>query len=258
MSGLWNSNYAIINPQYEEDMVSIDNFFLKKEENKEILRMLELKGAMLSIFEEKEEIHLTEDELKEIHSGDTKINENIAKMDGVLSELLDDFNKHQKELNQINKEFQKEYKNIQKNASMVENMIDFIKKLPNEYQNNTVINEIIEKMNKLCSDITKNHKIMQIREEYLQKRKKTEEMLQIIKKFNNFNQTNTCPVCFKNQVDHFIDPCGHTFCKECIQQMTEKENSEEAVELYEIGRNMDTQCCLCRIGVKSVRPLYFL
>ena len=28
-----------------------------------------------------------------------------------------------------------------------------------------------------------------------------------------------CPVCFSNQVDHFIAPCGHTYCAACLETL---------------------------------------
>ena len=76
----------------------------------------------------------------------------------------------------------------------------------------------------------------------------------VIKKVNNFNQCNICPLCFEKTVDHFIDPCGHTFCKDCIQKL--RKNKE--LDLYEIGRNDNSQCCFCKEKIKTIRQLYFL
>lgn len=54
----------------------------------------------------------------------------------------------------------------------------------------------------------------------------------------NSNIVHTCPVCFMNPVDVFIQPCSHTFCSECIQ----KTNS----------------CFFCRSSIKKTSKLYFL
>ena len=81
-----------------------------------------------------------------------------------------------------------------------------------------------------------------------------EKYIYFIKKLNNFNQCNICPVCFTKTVDHFIDPCGHTFCKDCIQSLRNNPNQD----LYEIGRNDNSQCCYCREKIKTIRQLYFL
>ena len=36
--------------------------------------------------------------------------------------------------------------------------------------------------------------------------------------------TTTCQICMENQVDYFIDPCGHTICKVCKLACENKSN----------------------------------
>ena len=73
---------------------------------------------------------------------------------------------------------------------------------------------------------------------------------------NNFNVSNTCPICLTNPVDHFMDPCGHTICKDCLLN-TFKRNGN-STDIYAIGRGDDFHCSFCREKVKSVRSLYFI
>ena len=67
------------------------------------------------------------------------------------------------------------------------------------------------------------------------------------------NVTNMCVVCMDEPVSHFLDPCGHTFCKTCLQKSLEVESFVNENENY-INKN----CPVCRKYVNKVRPLYFL
>ena len=53
-----------------------------------------------------------------------------------------------------------------------------------------------------------------------------------------------CPVCFERDVNTFLDGCGHTFCKECIEKSTK-------------GRAIAVCCPSCRNTAGSIRPLFF-
>lgn len=48
-----------------------------------------------------------------------------------------------------------------------------------------------------------------------------------------------CPVCLVNQVSMFVDPCGHTFCRFCIDKCG------------------DNECCVCRGSIRSKRKLFW-
>ena len=67
---------------------------------------------------------------------------------------------------------------------------------------------------------------------------KSERLITFIKKVNNLNQTNICPLCFTNTVDHFVDPCGHTFCKSIHNHLKKNQQND-------IGRIDNSQCCFC-------------
>lgn len=48
-----------------------------------------------------------------------------------------------------------------------------------------------------------------------------------------------CPVCLVNQVSMFVDPCGHTFCRNCMDKCG------------------DNECCVCRGSIRSKRKLFW-
>jgi len=53
--------------------------------------------------------------------------------------------------------------------------------------------------------------------------------------------TTICQICLENQVEYFIDPCGHTICKNCKL----------------ICENKTISCHYCRTQRKSYKRLYF-
>lgn len=256
MASSWMSNFAGINHTYlPTDNTNIDDLFKKKEEDTNVIKMIELKELLLDIIQGKEEIDLTEEDIEEIEGvegGEDK--KEIDTMVERVKKFIQEFIKMQNKLNQINELFQMEVKLLQQNISTIENMIGFLQKLPDEQKDETIMKSIIDSMNQLSQKILKNEKIKGIKGEYVKQRKEVEKYIYLIKKLNNFNQCNICPVCFTKTVDHFIDPCGHTFCRDCIQSL--KKNPE--LDLYEIGRNDNSQCCYCRERIKTIRPLYFL
>ena len=255
----WNvNNFASI---AQDDMMynstTIDQLFYQKNEDVNVVKMLELRGEILSLIEGKDEFDSTEEEKKEIKKEGEKddLKKEISDFTGKIQTYIEEFNKIQKELDECNDKFQKEARLLQKNVSTTDTMIEFIKKIPEDQKDQENMKQIIDQMNVLSKSIMDNQKMKDIRKEYIQKRKDAEKMVQVIKKLNHLNHANICPLCFTNPVDHFVDPCGHTFCKECIQRHLRR-NPE--LDLYEIGRNDGSQCCFCREHIKTVRQLYFL
>jgi len=53
----------------------------------------------------------------------------------------------------------------------------------------------------------------------------------------NANISYTCPVCMHNQVDVYLDTCGHTYCTTCISKAK--------------------YCYLCRAKFNKINSLYF-
>ena len=253
----WINNFASVQQPLMMNNPNIDQLFFKKEEDVNIIKMLELKGEILSLLDGRDEFDLLEDEKKELESvsNDKNIKKEIKEMKDKIKEYIEKFNKIQKELYKCNDNFQKEVHILRKNIMTTESMIEFIKKIPDDQKNQENVKNIIDEMNILSKSILTNEKIKQIRKDYLEKRKEAEYLIEFIKQLNNLNQTNLCPVCFSNTVDHFSDPCGHTFCKDCIKKHIRK---NEEIDLYEVGRNDGAQCCFCRERIRSIRPLYFL
>jgi hypothetical protein len=252
----WTNSFASVQPSMMNN-TNIDQLFFKKEEDLNIVKMLELKGEILSLLDGRDEFDLLEDEKKELESvsADKNIKLEIKEMKDKIKEYIEKFNKIQKELYICNDNYQKEVNILRKNIMTTESMIEFIKKVPDDQKNQENVKNIIDEMNILSKSILNNDKMKKIRKDYVEKRKEAEYLIEFIKQLNNLNQTNLCSVCFSNTVDHFMEPCGHTICKECVTNHLRRNNE---LDLYEIGRNDGAQCCFCRERIRSIRPLYFL
>ena len=241
----WISGFSNVPYNYSplENLTSIDSFFQDKStDNIDVLQMIELKEEVINILQGKEVIDWDEDEEDEEGKKEKEDNE-INKIMSIIQENVDNFNQKQIELKKINESFQKELKIIQDNANTVDNMIDFIKSLPNEQKDEVLMKDIIDKMKVLCKTIMNNEKIKKIKGDYIKSRKEIQKYIQLIKQINKFNVCNICPLCFTNTVDHFLDPCGHSFCKECILKTIGK---KEDKDLYTIGRDENINCSFCR------------
>ena len=46
-----------------------------------------------------------------------------------------------------------------------------------------------------------------------------------------------CGICLEKPVDHFIDPCGHTFCEGCIKEQF-RIDSIDQIKLYAERNNL--------------------
>ena len=75
-------------------------------------------------------------------------------------------------------------------------------------------------------------------------------------KINKWNIANMCGICLEKPVDHFIDPCGHTFCGGCIKEQFKVDSIDE-IKIYAERNNL--KCPVCRFcPVNTAKPLYFL
>jgi len=98
-----------------------------------------------------------------------------------------------------------------------------------------------EKFGELLSEFELNCGLVQLVEEYSVEAGKVDAIngiLQLERK------GLACPVCFERDVNVFLDGCGHTFCKECIEKSTK-------------GRTTTVCCPSCRNASGGIRPLFF-
>ena len=53
------------------------------------------------------------------------------------------------------------------------------------------------------------------------------------------NNETSCPICYDNKVTYCINPCGHTFCSNCVKE-------------YELN----AECFMCRTKIQSIIKMF--
>ena len=160
------------------------------------------------------------------------------------------------------KNFQEEYLKIEqllndetiKTNENIKTLIDWIKILNNinskyfkverekegeDGKEMEIIKKIKNNIYELTEEIKNNNNISEIKEKFNEKRKKLLSYLKLIKIINNFNLGSTCSICMNNNVNKYLNPCGHTACDECL-------------------KNYNNKCFICRKDIINISPLYFI
>ena len=123
------------------------------------------------------------------------------------------------------------------------NKLDLIIKFMNELKENDEEDKIlIESLKQKSKSIEENDRIVESKKRYINSRKKILKYLDFIKKINSMNVGNVCPLCLTNNVNIYLNPCGHTCCDDCYERL---------VSTHE------KKCFLCRNHILNTNPLYF-
>ena len=163
-----------------------------------------------------------------------------------LTDLYDDFKKEylekQSEYFETEKKMNDMINNAKTNIKKLDVVMDFMRTLDTEDCDDGLNSTIIENIKKYTEKLNENDKLTEAKNNYIQKRKEIVKYLNVIKKLNNLNVTNTCPTCLTNPVNIYLNPCGHTLCDDCYNR---------------ISYNNGMKCFLCRNRVMNKSPLYF-
>lgn len=113
--------------------------------------------------------------------------------------------------------------------SLEDNHVSF-KELRDEF-----ISKMTQKETAVLEDLQSEQGILQIRKDKLEC-----AIRYLLTTYNILKSTaafHACPICLTNEIDAFIDPCGHTLCTKCSSKIT--------------------YCHMCRTKVKVAKSIYF-
>ena len=166
-------------------------------------------------------------DINKIRNGISNIMNNIDLTDINASDTNDELD----ELSNMIDNFKKEYINEQEKFNLCE-------KDCKDQLNETIISNLKE----LSKKIENKDKIIIAKNKYIESKIRINKYLNLIKKINCLNISNTCPLCLTDTVSVYLNPCGHTCCDKCYEK---------------ICMNNNNKCFLCRNRILNKFPLYF-
>ena len=109
----------------------------------------------------------------------------------------------------------------------------------------------IEELNTQLLDlINKNNDDNNLRtliSDFVEKRNEFTKLLRVTRVIQELQTTPCCPMCLTAPLDSFVNPCGHTGCKDCLIRSIQNNNS-----------NMNLNCPICRKSISCINPLYMI
>lgn len=164
-----------------------------------------------------------------------------------IKSFNENFKLYQQQLYDSEQILNDEINKINKNISTLNNFIKFLENLSTiDYED---IKGIIKLLNEISEKLSNTESFKIAKKNYVTEKRNINKYLHLFKLFNKLNVTNICTVCMESPVTNFIIPCGHTFCKECLEKSLQ----------INIDQNVNIKKCpLCREYINSIKPLYFL
>lgn len=245
------SSDEVINENQNLNIQPYDNFSFQYEcidtINNDNNNIIKIKDNLLNIIEKKKDIiEINNDEYH---------NEDIDRIINNIKELFSDnkFYKLQGELNELEKELNDEMNKSKDNINKIDIFIKFINDINYSNIENNDLEEMKKKSEDICRKIDNNKELTEIREKYISKRKELNSYIYFIQKINNYNTSNTCPICITRPVDRYLQPCGHTFCEKCLIRSNNMNHNMN----NNMNHNMNN-CMICRKKYNSINQLFFV
>ena len=211
-------------------------------------------GNISQLYDDIEPLYVSD--LKDIKNNVIDILNNRSEFKD--EELDDDVNYENKEIDElyekikiINEEFKgyqenlhnaevilnKEVDKLNSNVKKLEQFIGFLENLSSiDYED---IKDIINSINNLSTKLSNVDSFKKAKQDYIKERKNILKYIYFLRKVNKMNVTNMCVVCMENQVTHFINPCGHTFCGKCLEKTLDIKDINN-IETIHVDKNV--QC----------------
>lgn len=183
---------------------------------------------------------------------------NYKNIDNGFNDYMENVNKLKFELKKMKKELIK-FKGKHGKLNEIKTFIDkFKKELKEKFLQNVYDSDFTEvstsirskltfdnKLNGYINNITKElhekqNNFYLLHQKYKENVNKVSELLKSNELEDEIiNNETSCPICYDNKVTHCINPCGHTFCSNCVK---------------EYGPN--AECFMCRTKIKSIIKMF--
>lgn len=230
-------------------ITNTDDIFNNKVNIFESSSIKEIKGKVLDIFLNKSDFE--DEEYNELNYENKEIDDMVE----LIDKYNEDFKNIQNDLDIADTKLNEEIKNMNIKLKKLDHFIDFVDKLDDNIEGEDK-DELVSQINKISKKISKPDSFIEAKKKYIEQRKKLLKYIHLFRKINKWNIVNLCSVCLETPVDHYLDPCGHTFCKKCIKEQF-KINELDEIKIYSQRNNF--KCLICRSSpINDAKPLYFL
>jgi hypothetical protein len=178
-------------------------------------------------------------------------NKEIDELYEKIKIINEEFKGYQENLHNAEVILNKEVDKLNSNVKKIEQFIGFLENLSSiDYED---VKDIINSINNLSTKLSNVDSFKKAKQDYIKERKNILKYIYFLRKVNKMNVTNICVVCMENQVTHFINPCGHTFCGKCLEKTLDIKDINNIETIH-----VDKKCPMCRKYINNVNPLYFL
>ena len=199
---------------------------------------IQIRENLLNILNNRDILPIDDPEFK---------NEEIDDIITKIKELSKNFHTLQKDLDDAHQKYNELVESSQNNIQKINHSIQLIKTCSKEYDTDNSTKNIIDSLTNYVKDIDNNDKLGIAKCEYINKRKLLNKHLYLMNSINGFNNSAICPVCITDKIDSYCNPCGHTFCKKCLDKTSNVINNAN-----------HNKCPICREYVMDIRKLYFI
>ena len=180
------------------------------------------------IVEELELLGVSSDEIKDLDN----INNYVEKGKELLLKYLKEYKECQKQCATIEtrmEETQKSLTVVKNKLFILEETHDSFKELSEEMNDKITAKEML-----FLQDLQTQQALLEIQKD------KLESLIKYLSKTYNIVKgtqlIHICPICLTNEIDSYIDPCGHTLCSHCSKV---------------------SYCHMCRTKVKMIKHMYY-
>jgi len=241
-----NGNFFYINEWNSDTIIPSLNSTPPPEVNGQLIQIMKIKSEYQNFLSEKfaKEVDFGDEEFKEIKK---TIDDSVKQ----ITSTMEIFEKQQHKVLQIEKKMEKSYDMVRNDFKKIDDFSSFISKIDSKY-NGINNKKLTESILEICESIQKESDNLDIKQEYQKELYILQYLFHnFIKKINQGNIGSTCTLCLQNQVDTFLEPCGHTACSGCIEKFSKK-----PVNRIESFNN--DNCFICRQKVFKFHKLYFV
>jgi hypothetical protein len=251
-SAPFSNNYASWNNDIPMDIdtMSVDEILERKE--------LNCDADITDNIDKNSTNTLKRDLLEFVNSDWNEINDRIKKNNKVPDAEKVDYSKEKKQFLELKEKIKTsvfEYQIIElklkslftKNEileSKIRTFYDFLEEFEQDNKDKNC-KTIKSSLNDFVDMYTDRDNLRKLISEFVDKRHDLKELMSITNLVQSVSPAPTCSLCMTNPLDSFLDPCGHTGCKECLVRSIQ-------------ASNVNLNCVYCRKEIRSIRSLYIL